>query len=346
MDLHPIVSIMLGTVLVFIIMALTHFYGKKAEYALIKAWQQFARLNNLNFEYGDFTDTKIHGNYLDYSLSIHNEYKDEQYITIFSISRRDEIVDSFKNNKNNSDVMRRFWAIYDRIKSGNRLNIKSERIFFRSELIRSTDEFLPIIKQLIRLIEIYHEVCKIGGEVVDSLLQAEPFKTVIWQIIKDISDKTTQRIKPITSLLLCKKCLTFCSSHKVKPPFSFSSDLSLLLTGTEYYGCRLCRQSRDFYEGRTIAILDNLITEKQIAPPNNILVNWLIYPKPFDFHEVRIIHASDREVEEFVMQVGNDMDKFRQPRYKEMLCIISSNCKLSANTLNLLKHTFKSVKEM
>ncbi len=85
------------------------------------------------------------------------------------------------------------------------------------------------------------------------------------------------------------------------------------------------------------------MTEKQSAPQNEILVNWLIYPKPFDFHEVRIIQASDRDVEEFVMQTGNDTDEFRQPRYKEIPCVIASGCKLSENTLRILKHTFQTV---
>jgi hypothetical protein len=108
----------------------------------------------------------------------------------------------------------------------------------------------------------------------------------------------------------------------------------------------LCRQSSNVIEGWSIAVLDNQMNEKWSVRENEFWVNWLIHRKPFDFHEVRIVQATDREVEEFVMQVGNDTDEFRQPRYKEMPCIISSDCKLSANTYNILKHTFKSVKEM
>ena len=215
--------------------------------------------------------------------------------------------------------------------------------------VEITDKLPSVSDQLVELIEIYPEVCKIGGEAVVPLLQAETFKHAIWQIIQDIATETELRIKPKISLFLCEKCLTFCTSHKVNRPLSFSSyyasllDKHTLSDEAEYYGCRLCKQSRDFYEGRSIAILDNLTTEKQIAPQNDILVNWLKYRKPFDFHEVRIIHATDREVEEFVMQVGNDMDEFRQPRYKEIPCTISSDCKLSANTLRILKYTFQTV---
>ncbi len=115
----------------------------------------------------------------------------------------------------------------------------------------------------------------------------------------------------------------------------------------KYYGCRTCRQSRDFIEGNwCAAVLDDQMTEKWSSGDDVISVNWLAFRKPFDFHEVRIIQASDREVEEFVMQVGNDMGEFRQSRYKEIPCIINSGCNLSENTLRILKHTFKTVKEM
>ena len=221
-------------------------------------------------------------------------------------------------------------------------------IFFRSSPpVRNTDELLPIIKQLIQLIEICHEVCKIGGEAVDLLLQAtKPRKPVIWQIIKIIADETALRIQPKTSLLLCKKCFTFCSSHKIKQPLSFSSsDVSLVLTGAKYYGCRSCRQSRDFIEveGRLIAVLDNQMTEEWSVQENVISVNWLAFRKLFDFHEVRIIQASDKDVERFAVQVGNDNDSVRRPLYKKMRCTVAPDCELTENTLRVLRNMFGNV---
>jgi len=317
----------------------------------IKNWQQFAEANFLHFEAGkNRTKPVISGDFCGHFLSIHYESESNDKggvthtrYTIFNI-KRNQKVSNFKKSQADKDIMRSFWAIYNNMGFGIRVESTFKKIVFNSELIESIDILQSISDQLVELIEICPEVCKMGGEVVDSLLQAKPFKPVISQIIKNIADETAQRIKPKASLLLCKKCLTFCSSHKAKPPLSFSSALSMLLTGAEYYGCRLCKQSRDFIEGRSVAVLDNLMTEEW-SLHDVISVNWLAHRKPFDFHEVRIMQASDREVEEFVMQVGNDMDEFRQPRYKEMPCIISSGCKLSANTRNLLKHTFKSVKE-
>ena len=160
------------------------------------------------------------------------------------------------------------------------------------------------------------------------------------QIIQSIAAETKLQIKPKGRYLLCKKCLTFCSSHKA------GSNLLSIWPIAKYYGCRLCRQSSNVIKGSSIAVLDNQMNEEWSVREIEFWVNWLIHRKPFDFNEVKIVQATDREVEEFAMQVGNDTDELRQPRYKEMYCIISSGCKLSANTLNILKHTFKTVKEV
>ncbi len=322
-----------------------YFYSKVASN---KALRQFAKSNNLHF----WHLSGIEGDFRSYRLSIRNEDIDKERCTIFEL-RRNKKFNHFQKRQTVRDIMSRFWAIYSRIKSENLLDIKSEMISFQSELIKNTDEFLPIIEQLIELIEICHDVRKIGSEAIAPLLRARKNKQFIWQIIKDITGETKLRIKPKMSLLLCKKCLTFCSSHKVTLRLSFE----LTKRKYYYYGCRICRQSRDFIEGRSIAVIDNLMTQDRITYKfrqhtqhtnrkwsvlqNEISVNWLAFRKPFDFHEVRIVQASDREVEEFLMQVGNDTDEFRQSRYKGMPCIVTSGCKLSGNTFRILKHTFK-----
>jgi hypothetical protein len=63
----------------------------------------------------------------------------------------------------------------------------------------------------------------------------------------------------------------------------------------------------------------------------------------FDFDEVEIVRATDQDVERFAIQVGNDTDPIRQPRYKQMQCIISPNCDLSVNTRRILERTFGTV---
>ena len=101
-----------------------------------KAWQQFAESNNLHFKPGGFfTASIIEGDFRGYLLSLKtNFYTLHRRHTTFEI-RRNETLNYSEKRQTDSDIMRRFWDIYNRIKSGNRLNIKSEMIFFRSEPI-------------------------------------------------------------------------------------------------------------------------------------------------------------------------------------------------------------------
>ncbi len=71
-------------------------------------------------------------------------------------------------------------------------------------------------------------------------------------------------------------------------------------------------------------------------------VNWLARRTLFDFDEIEIVRATDEDVERFVVQAGNDTDEFRQSRYREMSCKIVLDCRLSGNTLRILKNTFGS----
>ena len=343
--------VILFVILFVLVLIISNLTEKDTLSDLRENWQQFAKSNGLNFEAGkNLTQPIISGDFRGHFLAIY--YVPEKTFhgatlpayTAFALKRNHNVY-NLKKRQNDSDIMRRFWAICNIIEFGSQVRVEStfDKIFLKWELIESTHKLQSISDQLVELIEICYEVCKMGGEAVESLLQAEPFKPIIEQIIKAISAETESRIKPKISLLLCKECFTYCSSHKVKYP----SVASFFSVKVKYYGCRLCKQSRNFIEcARCAAVLDDQMTEEWSVQENKISVNWLAHHKLFDFHEVRIMQASDREVEEFVMQVGNDMDEFRQPRYKEIPCIIASGCKLSANTFNILKHTFKSVKEM
>lgn len=73
-------------------------------------------------------------------------------------------------------------------------------------------------------------------------------------------------------------------------------------------------------------------------------INWLARRALFDFDWVEIVQATDEDVERFAMQVGNDTDPFRRPRYPNMHCVIGPDCNLSENTLRILHRTFGEVK--
>jgi hypothetical protein len=63
----------------------------------------------------------------------------------------------------------------------------------------------------------------------------------------------------------------------------------------------------------------------------------------FDFDAIEIVRASDEDVERFAVQVGNDTDSVRHPRYKGMQCAMSSECHLSENTVRILQCMFGQV---
>jgi hypothetical protein len=55
---------------------------------------------------------------------------------------------------------------------------------------------------------------------------------------------------------------------------------------------------------------------------------------------VEIIQASDEDIERFAVQVGNDTDPLRQPRYRQLHCRIGLTCHLSENSLRVLQSVF------
>jgi len=63
----------------------------------------------------------------------------------------------------------------------------------------------------------------------------------------------------------------------------------------------------------------------------------------FDFEQVVIVTANDEDVERFAVQVGNDTDPVRRPKYAQMCCLVSPECALSENTVRIFRRTFGRV---
>jgi hypothetical protein len=74
-----------------------------------------------------------------------------------------------------------------------------------------------------------------------------------------------------------------------------------------------------------------------------LYLNWLARRNLFDFDTVTIVQASDEMVERFAVQVGNDTDPTRRPRYNHMPCRVSAKANLSENTVRILHRTFGAV---
>jgi hypothetical protein len=94
-----------------------------------------------------------------------------------------------------------------------------------------------------------------------------------------------------------------------------------------------------------VAVLDDTWSESHHQQDGLLRANWLIRRSMFDFDRVEIIQTTDEDVERFAVQVGNDTDPFRQPRYRKMRCAVGAECQLSVNSLRVLQHTFGQVKQ-
>ena len=173
-----------------------------------------------------------------------------------------------------------------------------------------------------------------GGEVTEALRKMAVDKTnplaetAIW-LLTSIEQETSNRFAWRTDHTLCPRCLTRFGSHSIEVDLGISFAC---------YGCRVCRQSQKYlYLPRgVVAVLDASGGRGQVTPEGQLKVNWLRQRTLFDFDWIEIIQATDEDVERFAVQVGNDTDPFRQPRYQEMQCVISPECRLSENTLRIL----------
>lgn len=190
-----------------------------------------------------------------------------------------------------------------------------------------------------------HTLITMGDKAIDLLKEpatdeSSPLhQTAIW-LLNGIKAETTYQFAGRFEHILCPSCLTQFAVRFID--LSWNQAFS-------YYGCRTCGQSREFlkYSASVVAILNSDNHDETYRKHDGALwVNWLVWRKLFDFDLVRIIQATDEEIERFVMQVGNDTDPYRESRYKTMHCLIRPECRLSENSQRILQHTFGHIRQM
>jgi RNase P subunit RPR2 len=190
------------------------------------------------------------------------------------------------------------------------------------------------------LVENYLQVLAWGGEAVPALQAIvtsdnHVLKSIAVQLLRDIGADTTYRLGRQAEELFCPRCLT----HFAPQTIRLSWWQSVI-----YCGCRTCGQSREtLHSERLVALLDNDIALEAYNQNGNLHVNWLKRRHVFDFDRVAIIHATDEDVERFAVQVGNDTDLVRKPRYTTMPCVVSAECHLSENSIRILERMFGKV---
>jgi hypothetical protein len=156
------------------------------------------------------------------------------------------------------------------------------------------------------------------------------------RLLKNISLETSASLASKAPLLLCRRCLVRGYAHRI--PLPWQPDFV-------FYGCRTCRQSRALVDwpGKIVAVLDTAWVAEQIQQGDVWYVNWLQHRALFDFDRVLIVQATDEDVERFAVQVGNDTDPFRKPRYQQIPCRVKPECRLSENTMRILDRMFGQV---
>ena len=184
----------------------------------------------------------------------------------------------------------------------------------------------------------YSALLALGGRAVPQLREiavapGHPLRYLAYQVLKDISRETSRRLGGQAGAV-CPDCLVRYSLRRVSFP----------LNSIFYYGCRACGESQKFIEGHhVVAVLDKSMAAERAWQDGALQVNWLARRALFDFDEVRLVQASDEEVERFVIQVGNDPDPIRRSRSRQIPWFISTECRLSENTLRILQARFGQV---
>ncbi|MEM7346731.1 MAG: hypothetical protein AAF485_21010, partial [Chloroflexota bacterium] len=223
---------------------------------------------------------------------------------------------------------------------GNKVTYEDSDYWYSTTQIEQV--FDAMIDFTIAYTSCYVQLLRLGGSVVPALQEIVNDNThklhlTAYQLLPEICIKTTQTLKENAENLLCVDCFVRPSPHRIE-----------ILYGKYqlYYGCRVCAQSEKFLDtkGNVIAVLDNQMDDLYYQDEDALRVNWLNWRKPFDFECIEIIQTTDEAVERFAVQMGNDTDRVRQPRYKQMECIINQSCELTDNAIRVLNRIFGTVK--
>lgn len=146
---------------------------------------------------------------------------------------------------------------------------------------------------------------------------------------RNIWEKVRERALSSLNSMLCPTCLVRAQETHVHR-----------YGGLEWFACRACGRVAGFMPGvpALIAVLDDKWYDDVSNSAGTVRVNWFRRRALFDFDRVEILSASDYEVENLLVAVGNDTDEWRRARYPKMACAVG--CALSENTLRNLRAAF------
>ena len=136
-----------------------------------------------------------------------------------------------------------------------------------------------------------------------------------------------KRLKSKAKTLLCSACLTRTVRKKVRR--------------APYYACRRCGGAETLIEGMQHVVAVVGTEGEDLFQHDTVKGNWQTHGQLFDFDSVEVTDATDEQIERFLIQVGNDMDKARRRKYRRMPCLVHNELMLSDNTQRNLQNIFK-----
>lgn len=310
------------------------------------SWQQLATAHDLELVSGTFFDQEmtVFGNYREHYLTLETVQRERVIRDQIDTYTRLTICTDLAVDSNDEQGLLNAPAQLNSVQSPYPLKghiettTNGQTIIYEQKEIEKDVEYLQsLFDMLSDVADVYPKVVALGAESMPSLHtiitdKSHMLSLVAAQMLRDIGMETTNRLEDQAGILFCPQCLVSVAAHKED--------------GITYYDCRVCGQSRKFIESRIVAVLDQEMPLEQMRQDGILRTNWLIRRDLFDFDEVEIIQATDEEVERFAVQVGNDTDIVRRPRYKQMRCSISSSCNLTENTKRILKPMFGHVVEI
>jgi hypothetical protein len=310
------------------------------------SWEKFARINRLTFSPEQvFKDRpRVVGNYRGYYLQL-SPYSFGVEIALSAVEELHHKTPPGQPEINNlltdPHLTAKIGGYFRSASNGQKFYYHS--ISSANDLTNDTKYIQRLLNSLCDLANNYRRLLVLGGEIISALetriVELNSLSNLTLHLLRDIEHDTTSQLGQKAANLLCSRCLVRCQAHKVNlPPL-------LEPSGPTYYGCRICRQSREFLEtgDKVIAVLDSQAAKEVTRQNDHLYINWLTQRKLFDFDKVEIVEASDEDVERLVVQIGNDTDPIRLNSYKKMACQVSPTCRLSQNTMRILKRTFSQV---
>ncbi len=319
-------------------------YRGESNQSHLQSWEQFARDNRLNFVKGKIlAGSRVWGLYQNANLELIANYIDRNrtmHTTRMSLTAQASFIAS--NNVSIDNVQKAF------AKEGvvniapyqmTRLDYEKRQIVWEQQALVGEYQILDnALKTVRQWLQLTPEIIALEGEAMPVLIDVatansykHPFRDYAWTLITVIAP-ATQRWQDRLDRLLCQRCLT--------RPTTYKTEVSL--NRVIYCGCRICHQSKDFYEAdQVVAALDQELSDHIQETDQILRVNWLTHLELFDFNTVEILDATDEEVERFAVQIGNDTDPLRKSRYGSMTCRVSTD--LNPNTLRILERTFGQI---